>query len=775
MADETQDNQSIQANDNSVAVGNVTIGGSIGGNLTIGNTGFSADQVSTIIAQITTTFQPRPFDGRCPYKGLDVFNEEDAELFFGREKIVADLVERVRKSRTVFITGPSGSGKSSLVRAGLIPALKQDSIGGGATWLYATIKPGREPINTLARALAGLVMSTNADDEIRAKAFTDETIFTRWCEIALQNDHDKRVVFFVDQFEEVFTQVSREEERIAFLNLLTHAASVENGRVSILFSMRSDFVSNCATYPKLNELLNHQFIQIGAMQGHELVSAIAQPALRVGLRIDPDLIAQIISDMQGEPGALPLMQFALEDLFDSQQGKGGLIALTLNDYLGRGGIHKSLERHADKTFAAFSKEEQELAHSIFSSLIQIGRGTQDTRRIANFDELVPSRDKSEEVETIVRKLADARLITTDEIAGKNTFTLAHEKLLDAWIWLKRLVNENRETITIQNEVAEDAKEWDERKRDSSYLYPGTRLKQIQKWMNKHPNLLSPLAIEFVRASQKRENRESTIRAGVISLFSFLAVIVYLALTGRLNSFIYRPVDMENYWVTIPAGEFQMGSNNSDDEKPVHTIYLDEYQIGKYEITNRQYDQCAKASICMGKEYTADKALHPVVTVTWHDAKKFCEWVGGRLPTEAEWEKAASWDDETKTKRTYPWGETIDCSHANYGGFDSCVGHTTPVGSYESGKSPYGLYDMAGNVWEWVSSLYKPYPYDANDGREDLSSYNFRVLRGGAWFYGVLGSIRSSFRYWLFPSDPYSLSDNFIGFRCARDISPSSSP
>src|SRR6185503_13258743 len=135
------------------------------------------------------------------------------------------------------------------------------------------------------------------------------------------------------------------------------------------------------------------------------------------------------------------------------------------DYLGRGGIHKSLERHADKTFAAFNAEERELARSIFSSLIQIGRGTQDTRRIANFDELFPTSDKSREVETIVRKLADARLITTDEIAGKNTVTLAHEKLLDAWIWLKRLVNENRETIAIQNEVAENAKEWDQHKRD----------------------------------------------------------------------------------------------------------------------------------------------------------------------------------------------------------------------------------------------------------------------------------------------------------------------
>lgn len=587
----------------------------------------------------------------------------------------------------------------------------------------------------------------------------------------MQDKRGKRVVFFVDQFEEVFTQVSREEERIAFLNLLTHAATAENRRVIILFSMRSDFVSNCATYPKLNELLNRQFIQIGAMQGHELVSAIAQPALRVGLRIDPDLIAQIINDMQGEPGALPLMQFALKDLFDSQQEKSGLIALTLHDYLGRGGIHKSLERHADKTFAAFNTEEQELARSIFSSLIQIGRGTQDTRRLANFDELVPTRDKIEEVETIVHKLADARLITTDEIAGKNTVTLAHEKLLDAWIWLKRLVNENRETIAVQNEVAEDAKEWDEHKRDSSYLYSGTRLKGIQEWTNKHPDFLSPLAIEFMKESLNVKRKERFRLTALASVGVMLLLTAILGITGQLNRFIYRPVDMENYWVTIPEGEFLMGSESGDNwDKPIHKVYLDTYQIGRYEITNRQYVQCVKAGVCSApnnKTYaTQEFNLQPVTDVNWYDAITFCKWVDGRLPTEAEWEKAARGTDG----RSYPGGENINCSLANYwgknNGTSACVGNPTNVGSYENGTSPYGLYDMAGNVEEWTSSLFRNYPYNANDGREDMNSSDVRVIRGGN--YESRGAdLRSTNRNYTESSYAFI----YYGFRCARDTSP----
>jgi len=311
MTEETLGSQNIQASDNSVAVGNVSVGGSIGGDFFIGNKGFSADEVSVLVAQISTTFQPKPFDGRCPYKGLDVFEEEDAEMFFGREKLVQDLVVRVKESRTVFVTGPSGSGKSSLVRAGLIYALKQGDIkeSNSDRWLYATLKPGRDPFEAVAGAFSRL-KSPELGDYFLQNASRPETLH-KCAESTLSERSDQRLVLFIDQFEEIFTQLHKDRAQ-AFVELLAHAANVEQGRVIILFSMRSDFIPNCVIYPKLNTLLNRQFVQIGAMQGDELVSAIAQPALRVGLRIDPELIAQIINDMQGEPGSLPLMQFALK-------------------------------------------------------------------------------------------------------------------------------------------------------------------------------------------------------------------------------------------------------------------------------------------------------------------------------------------------------------------------------------------------------------------------------------------------------------------------------
>ncbi len=525
-----EDQPKVQADNNSISVGGINIGGNLSGNITIGHTGYTVEQVSVLLTQITSTLQPKPFDGRCPYKGLDVFEEEDAELFFGREKLVQDLVNRVKESRTVFITGPSGSGKSSLVRAGLIPVLKHGEIKSlySERWLYETMKPGREPIAELARSTSRLAGTLSAGEDIRTKGMSDVTVLTQWCEIALREGREKRVVLFIDQFEEAFTQISNEIERQAFLNLLTHAATAENGRVIVLFAMRSDFVSNCATYPRLNALLNQQFIQIGAMQPDELVSAIAQPALRVGLRIDPDLIAQIIHDMQGEPGALPLMQFALRDLFESQQDRGGVISLTLNDYLQRGGIQKSLERHADNAFTKLSDSEQELARSIFGGLIEIGRGTQDTRRTALFKELIPAHKNDEDVKVIVQKLADARLITTDEQAGNDTVTISHEKLIDAWPWLKKLVNENRDAIALQNEIANDAKEWEEHQCDVSYLYTGARLINAREQLQEKNLVLSGLAQQFVQAGLARQRRGQVfVITGVSAIIILLTIAVVI--------------------------------------------------------------------------------------------------------------------------------------------------------------------------------------------------------------------------------------------------------
>lgn len=464
--------------------------------------GYTAEQVDVLLARIRTEFQPKAFDGRSPYVGLASFREQDADRFFGRETLIQDLLGRAQKSRCIVIAGPSGSGKSSLVRAGLIPALKKGQVPGSDYWLYGTLKPGRIPLDELGRVAAGLAKEPKARQQIRDTGTANPTLLHDWAEIALEDDPARRAVILVDQFEEIFTQLPRdhEQERVAFLNLLTYAAMVQNGRVLLLLTLRSDFVSNCSAYPVLNALINQQFLQVGAMTPEELVSAIARPAYKVGLRMDPALIAQVVNDVRGEPGALPLMQFALQDLFEAEQNQG---ELTLDGYLARGGLRKALERHADAEFAKLDTAEKELARTVFSGLIEIGQGTQDTKRTALFDELVPVGADAARVAALVSKLTDARLLTTDVLEDNaRTVTLAHEKLLDAWDWLRRLVNENREAIALQNEIAQDAQDWNQAAPETrgDYLYRGARLATAQEKLENKNLVLSGLAHAFIAAS-----------------------------------------------------------------------------------------------------------------------------------------------------------------------------------------------------------------------------------------------------------------------------------
>jgi formylglycine-generating enzyme required for sulfatase activity len=220
-------------------------------------------------------------------------------------------------------------------------------------------------------------------------------------------------------------------------------------------------------------------------------------------------------------------------------------------------------------------------------------------------------------------------------------------------------------------------------------------------------------------------------------------------------------------VLVPAGNFIMGSENGyDDEKPSHTVFLDIFYIDTYEVTNKRYKDCVDDGECdqpfiTSRYGNSSYANHPIVYADWDMAKEYCDWRGAVLPNEAQWEKAARGTD----RRTYPWGEVLDKSFANY---NYSVGDTTIVGSYENGKSPYGVYDMAGNVWEWTSSLFQPYPYSSTDGRENLESLGGRVIRGGGW---TLFSIGFDVKTFARSSRRPSSAEIYIGFRCALSIKP----
>jgi len=215
-------------------------------------------------------------------------------------------------------------------------------------------------------------------------------------------------------------------------------------------------------------------------------------------------------------------------------------------------------------------------------------------------------------------------------------------------------------------------------------------------------------------------------------------------------------------VRVPAGEFRMGREGRDpDEGPTHKVYLDEYLIDKYEVSNAEYAKCVRAGKCVPNQKYGGftNPAQPVVGVDWEQADKYCKWAGKQLPTEAQWEKAAKGTDG----RTYPWGENIDCSKANYR--DCKTGKTKPVGSYPSGISPYGAMDMAGNVWEWTADWYHSKYYEKSPDHNPTGpeSGKYRVLRGGGWG-SYPTDLRTTYRYRTVPT----VRSNLFGFRCVKN-------
>jgi formylglycine-generating enzyme required for sulfatase activity len=731
--------------------GEISIGGDVNRSVVIIGSGNKVELTAEALGILKPeTTRDEPVVGEPPYMGMRYFDTDDAELFYGREALTRELAARVANEPFLAIVGASGSGKSSVARAGLIPALKMGTV--------HVITPTAHPLESLAASLTRESESVTATATLMDDLKNDSRSLRLYIRKLLSGSGGTNLLLLVDQFEETFTQCKDFTERRAFIENLLAAADEDDRRVRVALTLRADFYHHCAEYDGLRQALQAHQAYIGAMTPDELREAITTPAQKNGWDFQPGLVDLILRDVGTEPGALPLLSHALLETWKRRQGR----TLTLQGYADAGGVKKAIAQTAESVYDRLSPAEQGIARSIFLRLTELGEGTQDTRRRVKMDELAQGAGAHDAVAKVLKTLTDARLVTTEQDSAE----VAHEALIREWGTLRKWLDEDRESLRLHRHLTESAYEWERRGREASELYRGARLKGIQDWMKGHSEQLSRLERDFLKASQNVKKQEQLRWASVAGAGVLLLLTIILAMTGKLNRFIYRPVDMEDYWVTIPAGEFQMGSENGEDnEKPVHTVYVGEFQIGKYEVTNRQYAQCSKAEICGGKSDTGErKDLHPVVNVTWYDAVAYCEWVGGRLPTEAEWEKAARGTDG----RTYPWGENIDCSLANYNGKDIrndyCVGDMSPVGSYESGKSSYGVYDMAGNVWEWTSSLYANYPYDANDGREELSSVDFRVLRSGSWvsddYY-----VRSALRLFL---TPFGINYDF-GFRCARSL------
>ncbi|MDA0159823.1 TIR domain-containing protein [Solirubrobacter ginsenosidimutans] len=419
-------------------------------------------------------------DDICPYRGLQVFDAEHAEFYFGRDAEIQRLLEKLKTDRFLAVLGPSGSGKSSLVRAGLVPAL---ALGGAH---HAVVRPGAAPLTALAAAVAGLAPGTAMQATLDALAGDPRTLHLA---VVQALGTQARLVLVVDQLEEAFTLCTDDAERRAFFSTLLFAAAAPGGPCVVVLTLRADFYPRCAAYPELSQLVSGQQFLVSPMDRAAVRQAIEEPARRVGLEFEEGLIDTILDDAGSGHGSLPLLEHALLELWERRRGR----MLTLEGYRDAGGVEGALAQRADEVFAHLTSAEQELARRALLRLTQPGEGTEDTRRRAPLSELAGN-------EPAVDELVAARLLTIDN----DEVEVSHEALIRAWPRLRGWIDADRANLRVQRRLTDAAREWDRLQRDDSALYRGARLAEAREFRGD----LNALEREFVTASAAFAERET---------------------------------------------------------------------------------------------------------------------------------------------------------------------------------------------------------------------------------------------------------------------------
>lgn len=460
----------------------------------------------------------QPTLGDCPYRGLEFFDVPHADRFFGREAVTQWLVDDLRKPlrpgsdlpRFLALLGASGSGKSSLARAGLYAELKRGVIEGSRDWLFVPpVRPGANPVESLELAMlqaaAGSPQLEAVRHELRELKTNPAALHRAARLLVPDTSPPRRLFLLVDQFEEVFTTCENEELRRAFIAALLHAARERGGPVVVALTMRADFSTKVASYEELARVFDqHQFL-VGPMSEAELRLAIEEPALRAGAEFAPGLVDTLVKDVHRQPGALALLQHALLELWNRKEDGR---RLTHKAYEDIGKLEGALERRANEVFRQFSAEDQELCRRAFLRLVHPGEGAEDTRRRVELRELLALGDGAR-VQKLIATLAapDARLVVTEggEAPQQAGFVeVAHETLIRSWSQLRKWLDADRAGLRTQRRLTEAAREWEEGGRKPDFLYSGARLAVAKEWVARTTDKPNALEIEFLEASVRAQ-------------------------------------------------------------------------------------------------------------------------------------------------------------------------------------------------------------------------------------------------------------------------------
>ena len=416
---------------------------------------------------------------RNPYKGLRAFLEADAGDFFGREVVTERLVQRLAESgagsRFLAVVGPSGSGKSSIVRAGLVPALRRGALPGSDRWFVVDVLPGSHPLRELESALLGVAVEP--PPSLMEHLERDELGLVRSIQRVLP-DPDAELVIVLDQFEEVFTLVQDEAERAHVLASLWAAAVEPGSRVRIITTLRADFFDAPLSIRGFGELLAARHEALTPMSPEELERAIVAPADRGGLVVEPALVAAIIADVVDRPSALPLLQYALTELAERTEDR----VLSLDAYRRIGGVSGALARRSEKLFSAMNEEGRDACRKLFLRLVTVSEDGEETRLRVRRSELADMAD-ARATEGIIESFGRHRLLAFDRDPDTRepTVEIPHGALLRAWERLRGWIDDARDDIRTQRRLAASASEWNRSERDPSFLLRGSHLEQLEEW------------------------------------------------------------------------------------------------------------------------------------------------------------------------------------------------------------------------------------------------------------------------------------------------------
>ncbi|MEL6489455.1 MAG: hypothetical protein AAFQ95_05780 [Cyanobacteria bacterium J06621_3] len=487
--------------------------------------------------------------GPNPYKGLAAFQAKDAANYFGREAQVERLWQRFQdlyeqsgrpdsKPRFLPILGPSGCGKSSLARAGLVPELARRPLPGKEKMRVVVMVPGASPVKSLAGVLAKLTQDDKTPEVIKKRRYEEELRksaasgrFDFWQDVAetLLDVQSVPVVVLVDQFEELYSLCEDAAEREAFVENLLYAAHSATGYVSVVVTLRSDFLGETQRHKVLNQLIGSDLSMIvPAMTEAELRRAIALPAKQAGHPLDAATVDLLVNDAEGREGALPLLQFALTRIWEGlKEGKS-----PSETYREMNGVGGALAKKAQDIYDSLSVNEQEIARRVFLGLVQLGEGVRDTRRRAAVENLATSRDTPDVVKQVVSRFSapGARLVSLSSEASKETAEVTHEALFDHWQLLNDWLDSSREDIRFQRRLEEDAVYWDEQGKPNGLLWRSPDLDLLRKFEKKSQGELSSLSFEFFQAADTAEKREKRVkRLGVAGLAAGLLISTTLSL------------------------------------------------------------------------------------------------------------------------------------------------------------------------------------------------------------------------------------------------------